>query len=95
MKELWDPKESIKKNMSTMGIAFDANNAVTQSSTKAILIERAKRDPSKDLETSKSNDDKVPESKQSEVIRRLEAEAAEAEANQKRGVFPLLFGKNA
>ena len=66
-----------------MGIAFDANNAVRQSSTKAILIERAKRDPSKDLETSKSNDDKVPESKQSEVIRRLEAEAAEAEANQK------------
>ena len=34
MKELWNPKESIKTNLETMGVAFDANKVVEQQNNK-------------------------------------------------------------
>ena len=77
MKELWDPKESVRSNMATMGVAFDANDILSNKSTKATLIEKAKKSlPVKE--------DKPTENPgKSEVIKRLEAQVSEAENNKK------------
>lgn len=77
MKELWDPTDSVKNNMMKMGVAFDANKAMSHQGTKAILIARAKK-------CADFPDEPIEENSiQSEVIKRLEDEAAEAEANLK------------
>ena len=38
MKELWNPKESIKNNLESMGVAFDANKVVEQKSNKVCSL---------------------------------------------------------
>ena len=40
---MWDPKKAVQKNLSDLGLAFDANSVIKCSSTKAGLIERAKK----------------------------------------------------
>lgn len=76
MKELWDPKESIRNNMSKMGVAFDANEVVQTKTMKAQLVEKLKDEP-------ETKDAPKVDNVKSEVIKRLEAEAAEAESNRK------------
>ena len=44
MKELWNPKESIKVNLESMGVAFDANSVVEQKSTKQKFIQKLKNE---------------------------------------------------
>ncbi len=79
MKELWDPKESVKTNMTKMGVCFDANQAVKITSNKAVFTARAKGLPDSEGEIR----DNCADEFKSEVIKRLEAEAAEAKANIK------------
>jgi len=83
MKELWNPKESVRSNMTTMGVAFDANDILSNKSTKATFIEKAKS--AKSPETPKIVEKtKITEnSGKTEVIKRLEAQVSEAENNKK------------
>ena len=53
MKELWNPKESIKTNLETMGVAFDANKVVEQKTTKQKFVEKIKNDQPEKPESSK------------------------------------------
>ena len=43
MRKMWDPTKAVQKNLSDLGLAFDANSVIKSASTKAELIERAKR----------------------------------------------------
>ncbi len=43
MRELWDPTKAVQKNLSDFGLAFDANAVIKAKSTKAIMVERAKK----------------------------------------------------
>ena len=83
MKELWNPKESVRSNMTSMGVAFDANEILSNKSTKATFIEKAKS--AKSPETPKIVEKtKITEnSGKTEVIKRLEAQVSEAENNKK------------
>ena len=72
MKELWNPKESIKNNLESMGVAFDANKVVETKSIKQEMVER--------ISGSKKTSSKTCE--KSEVIKRLEAEVSKAEASK-------------
>ena len=75
MKELWNPKESIRSNMATMGVAFDANEVMKHQSTKATLVQKIK--PKTVQENLSENTEKT------EVIKRLEAQVSEAESSKK------------
>merc|ERR1711963_416527 len=75
MKELWNPKESVKSNLTAMGVAFDANEILKANTTKAVLVEKIR--PIVAPDSKKENTEK------SEVIRRLEAQVTEAEKNKK------------
>merc|ERR1711860_161956 len=83
MKELWNPKESVRSNMATMGVAFDANDILSNKSTKATFIEKAKS--AKSVETPKIVEKSkiTGNSAKTEVIKRLEAQVSEAENNKK------------
>merc|ERR1712062_336345 len=83
MKELWNPIESVRSNMATMGVAFDANDILSNKSTKATFIEKAKS--AKSTETPKIVEkSKITEnSAKTEVIKRLEAQVSDAENNKK------------
>ena len=78
MKELWNPKESIKTNLESMGVAFDANKVLDKKSTKQQFIEKIQ-----DQNPNKIPPQEIASKKSSEVVKRLEAEALEAEANKK------------
>lgn len=85
MKDLWDPTKAIRANLTSMGVAFDANESVKLKSTKAMLVEKMKK-------TNKEEEEAVEETKKvdkttSNVLKRLEAEAAEATAASKRVRF--------
>ena len=57
---MWDPTKAVQKNLSDLGLAFDANSVIKSVSTKAGLIERAKRsdgNPWKKIE--EENDQKM------------------------------------
>ena len=59
MRKMWDPTKAVQKNLSDLGLAFDANSVIKCSSTKAGLIERAKKsdgDPWKKIEEQKEQD---------------------------------------
>ena len=43
MRQLWDPTKAVQKNLSDFGLAFDANAVIKAKSTKATLVERAKK----------------------------------------------------
>merc|ERR1712004_867909 len=70
MKEVWDPRVSLKENMIKMGVAFDANNVVPKISSKKNMVKDMKR--KKGIEV--AEEEGVVERK-SEVISRLEDEA--------------------
>ena len=78
MKELWNPKESIKTNLESMGVAFDANKVLDKKSTKQQFIEKIQ-----DQNPNEIPPQEIASKKSSEVVKRLEAEALEAEANKK------------
>ena len=78
MKELWNPKESIKTNLESMGVAFDANKVLDKKSTKQQFIEKIQ-----DQNPNNIPPQEITSKKSSEVVKRLEAEALEAEANKK------------
>ena len=78
MKELWNPKESIKTNLESMGVAFDANKVLDKKSTKQQFIEKIQ-----DQNPNNIPPQEIASKKSSEVVKRLEAEALEAEANKK------------
>ena len=78
MKELWNPKESIKTNLESMGVAFDANKVLDKKSTKQQFIEKIQ-----DQNPNNIPAQEIASKKSSEVVKRLEAEALEAEANKK------------
>ena len=78
MKELWNPKESIKTNLESMGVAFDANKVLDKKSTKQQFIEKIQ-----DQNPNKIPPQEIASKKSSEVVKRLEAEVLEAEANKK------------
>lgn len=78
MKELWNPKESIKTNLESMGVAFDANKVLDKKSTKQQFIEKIQ-----DQDPNNIPAQEIASKKSSEVVKRLEAEALEAEANKK------------
>ena len=59
MRKMWDPTKAVQKNLSDLGLAFDANSVIKCSSTKAGLIERAKKsdgNPWKKIEEQKEKD---------------------------------------
>lgn len=74
MKEQWNHKESIKNNLESMGIAFDANKVIKQKSKKQDLIEKV---------TGTVEDQSSGSAPASQVVEKLEAQVAEAEANKK------------
>ena len=78
MKELWNPKESIKTNLESMGVAFDANKVLDKKSTKQQFIEKIQ-----DQNPNNIPAQEIASKKSSEVVKRLEAEALEAESNKK------------
>ena len=88
MKEHWDHKESIRNNLEKMGVAFDANKVIScQKSTKEQYIERIQEISSEKSSVVKETEEppkKKSASSSSLVITRLEAEAAEANANKKQ-----------
>ena len=87
MKEHWDHKESIQNNLEKMGVAFDANKVISsQKSTKEQYVEKIKETSSEksSVEKEKKEEPTPKKSASSLVIKRLEAEAAEAHANKKQ-----------
>ena len=83
MKELWNPKESVRSNMTTMGVAFDANEILSNKSTKATFIEKAKSAKSPETPKIVEKTKTTENSGKTEVIKRLEAQVSEAENNKK------------
>ena len=79
IKELWNPKESIKTNLESMGVAFDANKVLDKKSTKQQFIEKIQDEN----QVEKTAAVPALAVKSSEVIKRLEAQALEAESNKK------------
>ena len=77
MKELWNPKESVRSNMATMGVAFDANEVLKHQSTKATLVQKIKPKTVPEQKVSTEDTEKT------EVIKRLEAQVSEAEGAKK------------
>ena len=87
MKEHWDHKESIQNNLEKMGVAFDANKVISsQKTTKEQYVEKIKETSSEksSVEKEKKEEPTPKKSASSLVIKRLEAEAAEAHANKKQ-----------
>ena len=65
-----------------MGVAFDANKVVEQKSIKKQFVEIAKKASTETIEKNEAEKSKTPRKKETSVIKRLEAEAAEANANK-------------
>ena len=66
-----------------MGVAFDANKVVEQKSIKKQFVEKITKKPSNEtIEKNEDEKSKTPRKKETSVIKRLEAEAAEANANK-------------
>jgi len=43
MRQLWDPTKAVQKNLSDFGLAFDSNKVINAKSTKAAMVDRAKK----------------------------------------------------
>merc|ERR1712141_125580 len=84
LSENWDHKQSIQTNLEKMGVAFDANKVVEQKSIKKQFVEIAKKASTETIEKNEAENTKTPRKRETSVIKRLEAEAAEANANKKQ-----------
>lgn len=78
LKENWDGDKALKTNLESMGLAFDANKAMSsgQLSMKQKLLEKQLKEPSSSSSENSNSEDNSPKSR---VICQLEDEAAEAQ----------------
>ena len=90
LKNEWDTARPVKSNLESMGLVFDANNAIKTKSTKKKLLEKL----SKGVEAAEEDrvtpppqsDDEAEEVEESEVVVKLRDEA---DKSGKRSKFRL------
>ena len=93
LKNEWDTARPVKSNLESMGLVFDANNAIKTKSTKKKLLEKLSKGVEAAAEEDRvtpppppSDDDEAEEVEESEVVVKLRDEA---DKSGKRSKFRL------